>query len=333
MKARVRTLLAHPVVRNLLFERVLVTASAALALAALVTGRVRPSEIPGLLDARLLALFFVLTVAVELGKHSDLFDRLVAAVVRRARHARTLAFALIGVTGVSAALLTNDVALLLVVPFTGLFRKVAEVDLAPLVVLEIAAANLLGALTPIGNPQNLFLFWRGGFTPAGFLRAQAPFVAASAILLAACVPLLVPRRVFEPPETSAFGVDPSLAAAFGILLALAILAMSVGLIRSETASDLRTLTATGASGTTRRNLTAVTAGGLGFAGAVLGTVAAYVAAIGYAFDNKLDGLSELTSVPTTNLLLIVIGMPLAAAAVGWLFAGREQSALGRRPLE
>ena len=123
------------------------------------------------------------------------------------------------------------------------------------------------------------------------------------------------------------------ATVFGILLALAILAMTIGLIRSETASDLRTLAATGASGTTLRNLTAATAGALGFTGAVLGTVAAYVAAIGYAFDNKLDGLSALTSVPTTNLLLIVIGMPLAAAAVGWLLAGREQSALGRQPLE
>jgi putative ABC transport system permease protein len=131
--------------------------------------------------------------------------------------------------------------------------------------------------------------------------------------------------------TSATIVD--WATVFGILLALAILAMSVGLIRSETASDMRTLAATGASGTTRRNITATTAGGLGFAGAVLGTVAAYVAAIGYAFDNKLDGLSELKSVPITNLLLIVIGMPLAAAAVGWLFAGRDPSAMGRQPLE
>jgi putative ABC transport system permease protein len=123
------------------------------------------------------------------------------------------------------------------------------------------------------------------------------------------------------------------ATVFGILVALAILAMSVGLIRSEAASDLRTLAATGASGTTRRNLTAVTAGGLGFAGAVLGTVAAYVAAIGYAFDNKLDGLSALTSVPTANLLFIVVGMPLIAAAGGWLLAGRQQSAIGRQPLE
>jgi len=44
-------------------------------------------------------------------------------------------------------------------------------------------------------------------------------------------------------------------------------------------------------------------------------------------------VSELTSVPITNLLLIVVGMPLAAGAVGWLLAGREQSAMGRRPAE
>ena len=111
------------------------------------------------------------------------------------------------------------------------------------------------------------------------------------------------------------------ATVFGIVLALGILAMSVGLIRSETASDLRTLAATGASSWTRRTLTAATAGALALAGAVLGTAAAYVAAIGYSWDNPLDGLSELTSVPTANLLLILVGMPLAAAAAGWLLAG------------
>src|SRR5208283_1692411 len=66
------------------------------------------------------------------------------------------------------------------------------------------------------------------------------------------------------------------ATVFGIALALGILAMSVGLIRSETARDLRTLTATGASSATRRELTAVTAFALALGGAVLGTVAAYV---------------------------------------------------------
>ncbi len=123
------------------------------------------------------------------------------------------------------------------------------------------------------------------------------------------------------------------ATVFGLALALGILAMSVGLIRSETASDLRTLTATGASSSTRRLLTAVTAGALGLLGAVLGTAAAYVAAVAYARSNSLDGLSSLGYVPVTNLLIILLGMPLLAAVAGWLLAGREPPVIARQPLE
>ena len=65
---------------------------------------------------------------------------------------------------------------------------------------------------------------------------------------------------------------------FAIAIALGVLGMSVGLVRSETAGDLRTLAATGASSYTRRTLSAVTAGALGFLGALLGTVGGYVAA-------------------------------------------------------
>jgi putative ABC transport system permease protein len=121
------------------------------------------------------------------------------------------------------------------------------------------------------------------------------------------------------------------ATVFGIALALGILAMTVGLIRSETASDLRTLTAAGASAWTRRTLTAATAGGQAQARAIHGVLAAYVGAIGYAWDNPLDGLSELSSIPLANLLVLLIGMPVAAAAIGWLLAGREPDGLARQP--
>ena len=66
---------------------------------------------------------------------------------------------------------------------------------------------------------------------------------------------------------------------------------------------------------------------------MLGTVAAYVAAIGYAWDNPLDGLSGLSNVPARQLLFIVVGMPVIAAVVGWLLAGREPSVISRQPLE
>jgi putative ABC transport system permease protein len=125
------------------------------------------------------------------------------------------------------------------------------------------------------------------------------------------------------------------ATVFGIALALGVLAMSVGLIRSETASDLRTLTATGASSRTRRALTAVTAGGLAFLGALLGTVAAYVGLFGFFRANSLEGgVSDLVNnVPWNNLFFILIAMPLAAIVIGWVLAGREPRGIATRPTE
>jgi len=113
----------------------------------------------------------------------------------------------------------------------------------------------------------------------------------------------------------------------GIMLALGILAMTIGLIRSETASDLRILAATGASSRTRRSLTAATAGALALVGAVVGTAAAYIAMIGFSRTSALDGISSLASVPVANLLLILVAMPLVAAIVGWLAAWREPKGL------
>ena len=121
---------------------------------------------------------------------------------------------------------------------------------------------------------------------------------------------------------------------FGMLLALSILAMSVGLIRSETAGDLRILAASGASRWTRRALTATTAGALGFLGAILGTAAAYIGVAGWIRTNSLNGgLGALGAVPVKNLLLLLVGMPLLAALGGWLVSGRQPALISRQPLE
>jgi putative ABC transport system permease protein len=125
----------------------------------------------------------------------------------------------------------------------------------------------------------------------------------------------------------------AVATIFGLVLALGILAMSIGLVRSESASDLRTLTATGASGTARRTLTAATAGALALTGAVVGTAGGYLAAIGFFRSNQLDQLSELGSVPVAELVWILAGLPLIAVVVSWLLAGREPPAIARQPLE
>ncbi len=108
------------------------------------------------------------------------------------------------------------------------------------------------------------------------------------------------------------------------------LAASVGLIRSETAPDLRTLTATGASATTRRTITAATAATLGLLGAVLGMTFAVIASLVWAHAS----LSALFGdVPLADVLILLIGLPLVATAGGWLLAGRQPPLIARQPIE
>jgi putative ABC transport system permease protein len=118
------------------------------------------------------------------------------------------------------------------------------------------------------------------------------------------------------------------AIAVGALAVLAVLAMTVGLIRSETAGDLRILSATGASGSTRRLLTGATAGALALLGALLGTAAAYLGIIAW---NR--GLHSLTAIPAAKLAMLIVGLPLLALAAAWLLAGREPPAIARQPMD
>jgi putative ABC transport system permease protein len=135
-------------------------------------------------------------------------------------------------------------------------------------------------------------------------------------------------------ETSRFAAQASIgsvsdkAIAIGVLAVLAVLAMTVGLIRSETAGDLRVLSATGASSSTRRLLTGATASALALLGAVLGTCAAYLGIIAW---NR--GLHILTEVPVVKLAILIVGLPLLALTAGWLLAGREPAAIARQPLD
>jgi putative ABC transport system permease protein len=182
----------------------------------------------------------------------------------------------------------------------------------------ISTLHLQGSVQPNG----WLITVPGGLTPAQVTTAQQ---------LAAGAPGNMSVETRNSIPSLAQVIDA--ATIFGIVLALGILGLSVGLVRSEAGRDLRTLTATGASGVTRRTITAATAGALALTGAVVGIVGGYLAAIGFFRSNSLDGLSSLTSIPVTNLLVILVGMPLAATVLGWLLAGRDPAGLARQPLE
>ena len=129
------------------------------------------------------------------------------------------------------------------------------------------------------------------------VQGSQPFTAAqisNAELAASTTQISVEAKNDQPSSSAVIGW----ATVFGIIIALGVLGMSVGLVRSETSNDLRTLAAAGASSYTRRTLTAVTAGALGFLGALLGVMGGYIGMIGWLRSNSLNGgVAALGNIP------------------------------------
>lgn len=165
--------------------------------------------------------------------------------------------------------------------------------------------------------------------PGGWLVESSSPLTGEQIAAARDIAAEAGLRIETRRKSSSLATPIAIATAAGAFLALAILAMTVGLIRSESAGDLRTLTATGATSRIRRKLTATTAGALALLGALLGVAGAYVVLLATYYDD----VGYLGRIPTLPIVLIVVGVPLAAAAAGWLLAGREPPAIARVVIE
>jgi putative ABC transport system permease protein len=120
------------------------------------------------------------------------------------------------------------------------------------------------------------------------------------------------------------------ATVLGLAIALGVLVMSVGLVRSETTGELRTLAATGASSRIRRTITGATAGAIGLLGAVLGAAGATAAGVAWAHSSLTTTFGNF---PVPDLLALLVGLPLVAVAGGWLLAGRQPQVIARQALD
>lgn len=180
--------------RDVLRGQAFLLVAAAVATVFLVSGAVPLRDVPHVEDGRLLATLASLVLAVEALRVSGALDGLVRRTVARFSRARSFTAALVFASGVLAAVVTNDVALFVVVPFTLAAARHSDFRARNAVVLEVTAANVLGCVSPIGNPQNLFLLHRSGLTIGEFVGAMVPFGAVAAALLALAVRLLEPSR-------------------------------------------------------------------------------------------------------------------------------------------
>ncbi|WP_398501549.1 SLC13 family permease [Variovorax sp.] len=162
-----------------------------------------------------LAGLLAITQGVE---KSGVLQSAAQRLLARTTDLRQLALLLVASAAVLSALVTNDVSLFLLVPLTRVLATQAHLPLARLVVLEALAVNAGSALTPIGNPQNLYLWHRSGESFAGFMGMMAPTVGVMLFWLFAAVWLLVPRTAIAlKPAADSAPVQPRLLALSGLL--------------------------------------------------------------------------------------------------------------------
>lgn len=148
------------------------------------------SRLPSYIDWRVLALLFCLMSAVAGLQRSGLLGHIARGLVRGRHSQRRVCFILAMLPFFASMLVTNDVALITFVPLASMALEAAgwRDKLAYVIVLQAVAANLGGMVTPVGNPQNLFIYTAYGLSLADFAATLAPFGAlAFALVGIACL--------------------------------------------------------------------------------------------------------------------------------------------------
>ena len=143
----------------------------------------------GYIDFRTLAILFSLMTVMAGLRQQGIFDRMGRALLALTGSTLQLVLVLVGLCFFGSMFITNDVSLLTFVPFTfvvlnSLGAEVRKKLILPVVCMQTIAANLGSMLTPIGNPQNLYLYGRSGMGMGAFVALMLPYTLASLALLA-----------------------------------------------------------------------------------------------------------------------------------------------------
>lgn len=147
------------------------------------------------IDVRVLALLFCLMLIVKGFQDMGLFQLLVQKVFGYVHDTRRLALVMMLACFVLSMLITNDVALITFVPFALLALRLCHQErlMIRVVVLQTLAANLGSMLTPIGSPQNLYLYSVSGMGMGEFVLTMLPLWVLSLALLIGGT-LVVPKE-------------------------------------------------------------------------------------------------------------------------------------------
>lgn len=135
------------------------------------------------IDFKVLILLFNLMVVVAAFKELKVLDSIAIGLLKKCNTYTSISLALVFITFISSMIVTNDVALITFVPLSIVIARKANINVLKIVVFQTLAANLGSSFTPMGNPQNLFIYSFYNLSPIDFFKITLPIIVLAVLFL------------------------------------------------------------------------------------------------------------------------------------------------------
>lgn len=135
------------------------------------------------IDFKVIIILFNLMVVVAGLIKLNVLEFIAVSIIKKSSSLKMLSLSIIMITFFSSMIFTNDVALITFVPLTIIISKKINENLLNLIIIQTIAANLGSCFTPIGNPQNLYIYSHYNLTAYEFFYTTLPIVSASFFIL------------------------------------------------------------------------------------------------------------------------------------------------------
>ena len=186
------------------------------------------------IDFRTLAILFCLMTVVAGFSQQGIFNIVAKSMINRMGSLRAVTFVLTFMCFFFSMFITNDVSLITFVPMTLTVLGMAGEEvltrwMVPVITLQTIAANLGSMLTPIGNPQNLYLYGLAGISAGRFMLLMLPYTIASAVLLVLWIVVCMKdrnRQLEIRLSGDDIQVDKKLLGIYGILFGVSLLTVA-----------------------------------------------------------------------------------------------------------
>ena len=136
------------------------------------------------IDFKVLILLFNLMIVVSAFKELKVLDSIAIGLLKKCSSYTSISLALVFITFISSMIVTNDVALITFVPLSIVIARKANINVLKIVIFQTLAANLGSSFTPMGNPQNLFIYSFYNLSPIDFFKITLPIVVLAVLFLA-----------------------------------------------------------------------------------------------------------------------------------------------------